>query len=314
MTYSCTQKTSKHIDHVCCYIGLNNNSNNTDDSLFKNINSNNNNNTTTKSTLYGLNELAQKNRLILCRRQVSNRDIRILIPNSSASANSLNTNDSNYKKFLYNFNVLSYACYLTALNANENLWKKHDIPQQLAKDTSFFVIGSSPTINEKCMKVTLEDEEFVNNYTNVMFNLHNKVSNDLYRVLNTNLPQNEEFIDKNNDNSKGDIHLFRTFRIIGLRHPIKDNYKVGNLNEIVEIRVSFDIRQSASKSTYDCFIECELSYYKIAPITKKLSSSSSSLITSDSTKWFNILSNDLKKRNRIQNYSISSSQSSLELT
>ena len=64
-------------------------------------------------TLFGINELSRNNRLILCRRQIANRDVRILLENQNIgryyqSRHEIQaTKDRNYEKFLYNFNNLA---------------------------------------------------------------------------------------------------------------------------------------------------------------------------------------------------------------
>jgi hypothetical protein len=174
----------------------------------------------------------------------------------------------------------------------------------------------------------IEDDDFVENYSHVLFELHNKVASQLSKNLNANLPVNRSFYEnlsrgssiftettegsslprdspfsesanvKKKPQPETDVHLFRSFRIIGLRHPItttttkttinsskassskhskhsttnndpklctRNRLKVEPVSEIVEIRCSFDIKQFDHRSKYDCFIECELSYYKVQP-------------------------------------------------
>lgn len=321
MSSSTTLWSTTHVDQVFTYIGY---SYEIHEASQKHL------------TLYGINELARKNRLILCRRQISNRDVRILIENNNNTDtinNKKNFNDSlntpsnkNYEKFLYNFNKLAIACYLTALQSNDHIWSVYNIPLYLAKDTNFYVIESSPTINERYMRKVLSDNEFLNNYLNIINNLHMSVSSCLYKNLNTHLPVNNSFNDADiidritgdeyhhlTSNSARtintafntstlnsstlqattprmrDIHLFRSFRLLGLRHRIsKTNngsqrkpYKLEPFSEIVEIRCAFDIRQFDNCSSYDCFIECEMSYYKIMPDT----------LLSNDLQWFNYLNN-----------------------
>ena len=131
--------------------------------------------------------------------------------------------------------------------------------------------------------------------------MHNRLANKLYILLNTpnikfhmssrnngkkkSLNCNES---KSNANKYSERHLFRSFRILGLRQQ-KNKFKktsfkkysdnsvlgfakfehkppssiVNQFNDIIDIRSAFDIRQFQNKSGYDCFIECEMSYYKI---------------------------------------------------
>lgn len=101
--------------------------------------------------------------------------------------------------------------------------------------------------------------------------------------------------------STGDSHLYRSFRVIGLRkqklkssssrrcnganssfhryhhhhhHHHKSssatttaaisNFLLQNdFNDVVDIRGAFDIRQFQNKTGYDCFIECEFNYFRI---------------------------------------------------
>ena len=228
-------------------------------------------------TLYAINELARKNRLILCRRQISNLDVRILIENQNTKNNN---NEKSYEKFLYNFNKLSIACYLTALQANQAIWSLYNIPLNLAKDANFYVIESSPAINERSLKRTLSDNEFLKNYMEVIDNLHTSVSNSLDKNLNRYLPINYEFTDKS---PSKEVHVFRSFRLLGLRHRINKSEttftKLEPFNEIIEIRCAFDIKQFHNRSSYDCFIECEISYYKILPEN----------LTINELTWFNYL-------------------------
>jgi hypothetical protein len=268
MTSTSTLWSSTYVDHVFTYIGFN---------------------YTTREaaqahlTLYGINELARKNRLILCRRQISNRDVRILIENP----NNKNTETKNYEKFLFNFNKLSIACYLTALQSNESIWSTFNIPLNLAKDTNFYVIESSPTINERKLRKTLSDKEFLTNYLETICNLHMNVSNCLYLNLNRNLPVNADFSDDfySHESVKKDVHLFRSFRLLGLRHRINNDNSNNSkttldpFNEIIEIRCSFDIKQFNNRTGYDCFIECEISYYEIKPHN----------FTLNEHKWFSYL-------------------------
>jgi hypothetical protein len=64
-------------------------------------------------TLYGINEYSRNNRLILCRRQIANRDVRILIENQNPGRHYQSKHEMeqvknrNYEKFLYNFNNLA---------------------------------------------------------------------------------------------------------------------------------------------------------------------------------------------------------------
>ena len=92
---------------------------------------------------------------------------------------------------------------------------------------------------------------------------------------------------KSHAKKNSERHLFRSFRILGLRQP-KNKFKKSSFrkysdisssfvkferkppssidhqfNDIIDIRSAFDIRQFQNKSGYDCFIECEMSYYKI---------------------------------------------------
>jgi len=332
------------VDHVVSYVGHQFEKKTRDDNM-ANI------------TLYGINELARSNRLVLCKRQRSNRDFRILIKNDEYESQSkdnfyrnnfskLNSYRSemdsactfdeslrskNYKKFLYNFNKLATACYLKVLKAKDNLYSKYNVSTSLEKDTNFYVIESSPTVNEHELRLLLEDDEFVENYSHLIFELHNKVASQLNKNLNKTLPVNKSFYENlssgssiftestegsslprdspfsdfgysksatkiKKPQSENDVHLFRSFRIIGLRHPItttatktintsrassskysklstnddqtlssKNRLKVEPVSEIVEIRCSFDIKQFDNRSKYDCFIECELSYYKVQP-------------------------------------------------
>ena len=241
--------------------------------------------------LYGINELSKSNRLILCRRQIANRDVRIVIETPNSRRHSRfevdAMRDRNYEKFLYNFNQLSNACYLTALQADESTWNLQKVPLSLAKDTNFYVIQSSPTINERQLKRTLGDKEFLASYSEKLDKLQLDVSNSLCKNLNSHQKHvNSEFGVLSTDVSgEKDIHVFRSFRILGLRHrinkfeSIESNLRVDPFSEIIEIRCAFDIRQFSSRNAYDCFVECEISYYKMA----------SDDFTTAELKWFNYL-------------------------
>jgi len=140
-----------------------------------------------------------------------------------------------------------------------------------------------------------------------MIKMHNDIVNKLYIVLNaptvrfhfqTGLNKKKSSLKTSLANSKKnqgqEPHLFRSFRILGLRQEKNKFKKSSNsfrnyryhssrskndnnncydqensqsisekFSDIVDIRSAFDIRQFQNKSGYDCFIECEMSYYKI---------------------------------------------------
>jgi hypothetical protein len=118
--------------------------------------------------------------------------------------------------------------------------------------------------------------------------LHSNISNNLYKNLNKNQRLHPHFRDFNsNECEEKDSHIFRSFRLLGLRHLInrsestESNIRLDPFSEFIEIRCAFDIKQFNSRNAYDCFIECEVSYYKVVPDNLTLSE----------LTWFNYLNN-----------------------
>ena len=283
--------------------------------------------------LNALNELSQTKNLLLHRRQLSNRNTRITLPNrfsfyndekfkfkSSSSGSSshrtespyinmfdnLNENytnltsqcddedtddyfihdsrtafrlrnerlfyqfeNNNYQTFLYFFNKAAIACYLKVMKAPQNVRYYYSAGQD-DPQTKFSVLNDNR--DEKRLNHYIKDEEFITNYVNVMINQHMQIVHRLYKHLNADI--NFHLASTKPDQKESTRHLFRSFRIIGLRQKRK---KSGNHNrnsnlydfhrlftDVVDIRSAFDIRQFQNRTGYDCFVECEFNYYKLA--------------------------------------------------
>ena len=177
--------------------------------------------------------------------------------------------NNNYQTFLYFFNKAAISCYLKVMKAPPNVRfyysAGHDDPQ-----TKFEVLNESR--DEKRLNHYIKDEEFITNYLNVIVNQHMQIIQRLYKHLNADV--NFHLASTKPDQKDNVRHLFRSFRVIGLRQKRKrmeDNNRYSNLcdfhrlfTDVVDIRSAFDIRQFQNRTGYDCFVECEFNYYKLA--------------------------------------------------
>lgn len=78
---------------------------------------------------------------------------------------------------------------------------------------------------ERHLRSALDDEEFVKTYLDLVVNAHNQLASKLYLLLNTNMSSTRVHfkafeahkVDFGSKKPSQDTHLFRTFRVIGLR-------------------------------------------------------------------------------------------------
>ena len=195
---------------------------------------------------------------------------------------------SNFETFIYNFNKIALGCYLKVMKASKPFWTLYSLDESIAYETNFEVIKNlNPQNSDECRLIyTLSDESFVENYIELMVLIHNTIVSKLYHLLNsTRIRVNLSGKHSKNAPHSDVTHLFRSFRILSLRHQkcqskkvaqsqrdFQQNFNLLNVspglikkqfNELIDIRGSFDIKQFQNKSGYDCFIECEMSYFKI---------------------------------------------------
>jgi len=260
-----------------------------------------------------LNELSQTNNLILYRKQVSNREINIKLPENrysfiqrsesdspsynnenytkliiSASVSSSNYNNinnkededdyyiqkanklllnkkgntisnqfenNNYETFLYFFNKAAIACYLKLMKASQTIRAYYSTSQDDLSQTNFNILNENKT--EKRLNHYIKDEEFITNYINLMVSMHMQIASQLYKQLNNNSSSS-------NSNGNSNKHVFKSFRIIGLRQKRKNKLDFRRkFTDVTDVRVAFDIKQYEKKTGYDCFIDCEFNYYKL---------------------------------------------------
>lgn len=165
---------------------------------------------------------------------------------------SLQFENSNYQTFLYFFNKSAIACYLKLMRATQSIRSYYSANKEDFQ-TNFFILNEN--MNERRLNHYLKDEEFITNYLNVIVNMHMIIVNKMYKQLNS--------IDSSK--SKDDKHIFRSLRVLGLRERNKNQTTQfqHRFSDIIDIRASFDIKQYQNKTDYECFIECEMNYYKI---------------------------------------------------
>lgn len=213
-----------------------------------------------------LNELSRSKKLQLYRKQTSNRNVRILLPSKMCS-------NQNYENFVHNFNNVALACYLKLLRASRSIWSAYSLDQVQETKTNFS-LGKTPSSPSEALNLEalIQDEDFILNYLNAIVRIHNQIVKKLNLVFNKRI----------NKEKCQEQHLYRSFRVLGLRKQKNlfkrkslsrssfgnNNFKNSVLvdrdfNDVVDIRGTFDIRQYQDKSTYDCFIECEFSYYNV---------------------------------------------------
>ncbi len=197
----------------------------------------------------------------------------------------------NFEIFLYNFNRIALGCYLKVMRAQLSFWSLYSLDESMVKETNFDVLKhlNPAKIDEKKLIYCLKDENFIENYIELIVLIHNKIVSKLYQVLNNPLIHvhlNLKNTSKSSDDSRS--HLFRSFRILGLRNlrtksknansqhinqsDFQHNFNPSSVNcdlikrnftDLIDIRGSFDIRQFQNKTGYDCFVECEMNYFKI---------------------------------------------------
>lgn len=168
--------------------------------------------------------------------------------------------NNNYQTFLYLFNKAAIACYLKMIKATQSVRSYYSAAEDDLQ-TNFYILNENR--NDKRLNHYLKDEEFITNYLNVIINMHMLIVNKLYKHFNAPIDCN-----KKDENNK---HIFRSFRILGMRQNKKRKFSnqselmdfFTQFSDIVDIRASFDITQFQNRTGYDCFIECEMNYYKI---------------------------------------------------
>lgn len=196
----------------------------------------------------------------------------------------------NFEIFLYNFNRIALGCYLKVMRAQLSFWNLYSLDENIAYETNFeaFKNLNPSKSDEKKLIYYLKDESFIENYIELIVCIHNKIVSKLYQILNNPLMRVNVSIKNSQVPEDSQSHIFRSFRILSLRHLKKKSKKHNspksdhsdfqhsfnpanastdlikqNFNELIDIRGSFDVRQFQNRTGYDCFIECEVNYFKI---------------------------------------------------
>lgn len=114
------------------------------------------------------------------------------------------------------------------LRASGRLWSAYEIEKEQDSSTNYsnVNVASLSRDEERHLRSAIDDDEFIKTYLDVVISAHNQVVNKLYTALNTNHNTTRVHFKafeahKLDFSSKkvasGDTHLFRTFRVIGLR-------------------------------------------------------------------------------------------------